>query len=173
MRSEVGMDYAPLRDLLAAGLWFDAYQETKRVMRTVAREKVGYMNEGRLYIEHIQQFPCLDLRTIDQLWGDYSNGHFGFSVQKRIYQSLGGTQRYSPDIWQAFCDHVGWPLIANDHELIFNINALPGHLPAVFNVDLVAFDSYDGFAYWVTTGQSHEGLCLFGSFFKLAEICKL
>ncbi|WP_071821328.1 GUN4 domain-containing protein [Microcystis aeruginosa] len=25
------------------------------------------------------------LRTIDQLWGKYSNGRFGFSVQKRIY----------------------------------------------------------------------------------------
>ncbi len=42
-----------------------------------------------LRIQDIQLFPCIDLRTIDQLWVRYSNGRFGFSVQKRIWQSVG------------------------------------------------------------------------------------
>ena len=38
----------------------------------------------------IVRFPCKDLKTIDKLWIKHSNGHFGFSVQKRIWESLGG-----------------------------------------------------------------------------------
>ncbi|CCQ59603.1 GUN4 domain-containing protein, partial [Crocosphaera watsonii] len=41
-------------------------------------------------------FPCEDLRIIDQLWVKYSNGQFGFSVQKQIYMDeLGGTKMYN------------------------------------------------------------------------------
>jgi hypothetical protein len=48
------------------------------------------------------------LRTIDQLWVKYSNGRFGFSVQKRIYKSLGGTTKYDEKVWERFGDRVGW-----------------------------------------------------------------
>jgi len=58
--------------------------------------------------ESIEKFPCEDLRTIDQLWVKYSNGRFGFSVQKRIYQSLGGTTKYDEKVWERFGDRVGW-----------------------------------------------------------------
>ncbi|MCB8762125.1 GUN4 domain-containing protein [Planktothrix agardhii] len=30
------------------------------------------------------------------------------SVQKEIYESLGGTREYNPKIWRKFCDQVGW-----------------------------------------------------------------
>jgi len=93
--SAVGMDYINLRNLLAAKKWKEADEETLRVMLKVAgREKEGWLNE-----ESIEKFPCEDLRTIDQLWVKYSNGRFGFSVQKRIYQSLGGTREYNSEIW--------------------------------------------------------------------------
>ncbi|WP_375342016.1 GUN4 domain-containing protein, partial [Okeania sp. SIO3B5] len=39
--------------------------------------------------EDIDNFPCEDLHTIDQLWVKYSDGKFGFSVQMEIYQILG------------------------------------------------------------------------------------
>ena len=48
------------------------------------------------------RFPCEDLRTIDQLWVKYSNRHFGFCVQKHIYQSLGGTTQKDEEIWESF-----------------------------------------------------------------------
>ena len=64
--------------------------------------------DGWLRSEDIDRFPCEDLRTIDQLWVKYSNGRFGFSVQKRIYESLGGTREYDEKIWEAFGDRVGW-----------------------------------------------------------------
>ncbi|MFM6442858.1 MAG: GUN4 domain-containing protein [Dolichospermum sp.] len=104
LKSDVGMDYSKLRDLLKAGEWKEADEETRRVMLAVAKRE----NEGSLDVESIDNFPCADLRTIDQLWVKYSDGKFGFSVQKRIYQGLGGTRQYNEDIWREFGDKVGW-----------------------------------------------------------------
>ncbi|MDC0834501.1 GUN4 domain-containing protein [Geitlerinema sp. CS-897] len=128
LKSERGVDYTRLRDLLAAGKWKEADQETAKVMLQAAnREEAGYLR-----VEDIDRFPCADLRTIDRLWVKYSNGQFGFSVQKEIYQSLGGTRDYNEKIWDAFGDRVGW----RDKErwlyykdLTFDLKATVGHLP--------------------------------------------
>ncbi len=125
--SEKGIDYTKLRDLLAAGNWKDADQETLAVMlKASGREKEGYLDP-----ESIVNFPCTDLRTIDQLWVKYSKGLFGFSVQKRIYESVGF-------YYEKFGDRVGWRklrLFFNKEwltysELTFSLNAPQGHLPA-------------------------------------------
>ncbi|MEI2580272.1 GUN4 domain-containing protein [Scytonema sp. PRP1] len=86
--SEKGVDYTRLRDLLAAGKWKEADEETFAVMLKAS----GRENDGWLDIESIKNFPCTDLRTIDQLWVKYSNGGFGFSVQKRIWESVVGIE---------------------------------------------------------------------------------
>ncbi|MEB3150194.1 MAG: serine/threonine-protein kinase [Sphaerospermopsis sp.] len=104
LKSDVGMDYSKLRDFLKAGKWKEADGETLRVMLAVAKRE----KEGWLDYESIDNFPCADLRTIDQLWVKYSDGRFGFSVQKRIYQGLGGTREYNETIWQKFGNKVGW-----------------------------------------------------------------
>ena len=104
LKSSCGMDYRKLRDLLAAGKWKEADYETGRVMLAIAKRE----EEGWLDVESIDNFPWVDLSTIDQLWVKYSDGKFGFSVQKRIYQGLGGTREYNEDIWEAFGDKVGW-----------------------------------------------------------------
>ena len=131
--SAVGMDYINLRNLLAAKKWKEADEETARVMLKVAgREKEGWL--GR---ESIDNFPCEDWRTIDQLWLKYSNGRFGFSVQKRIYQSLGGTEEYDEKVWEKFGDKVGWR--KNNwlkqewlyyEDLTFSEKAPEAHLPS-------------------------------------------
>ncbi|TAD96969.1 MAG: serine/threonine kinase [Oscillatoriales cyanobacterium] len=125
--SAVGMDYINLRNLLAAKKWKEADEETARVMFKVAgREKAGWLDT-----ENIEKFPGEDLRTIDQLWVKYSDGRFGFSVQKRIYQSLGGTRKYNQKVWEAFGDKVGWRK-NNEwlyYEKFYNI-APQAHLPA-------------------------------------------
>ena len=124
------MDYTNLRNLLAAQKWKEADEETARVMLKVAgREKEGWLNT-----ESIDNFPCEDLRTIDQLWVKYSNGRFGFSVQKRIYQSLGGTSSYDERVWEKFGDKVAWR--KNNkwlcyYELSFLEKAPEAHLPGL------------------------------------------
>ncbi|MEG3986339.1 serine/threonine-protein kinase [Microcoleus sp. S28C3] len=126
--SAVGMDYVRLRYLLAAGRWKEADEETARVMLKVS----GRENERSLDRESIEKFPCDDLRTIDQLWVKYSNGRFGFSVQKRIYQSMGGTQESVPRIVEEFGDRVGWrqnKKLCDYNDLTFSEKAPEAHLP--------------------------------------------
>ncbi len=130
LKSERGIDYTKLRDLLAAKNWKKADEETARVMLKVA----GREKEGWLDTESIEKFPCDDLRTIDQLWVEYSEGHFGFSVQKRIYQSLGGTSEYNKEVWERFGDLVGWRQKQEwlyYKDLTFSEKAKKGHLPWV------------------------------------------
>lgn len=86
LSSERGIDYRNLRDLLKAGKWKEADEETLNVML----KAVGRESKRLLDSDSIDNFPCKDLRTIDQLWVKYSNGRFGFSVQKRIWESVGG-----------------------------------------------------------------------------------
>jgi serine/threonine protein kinase len=128
LKSDVGMDYRQLQNYLKAGNWKDADLETRKVMLAVAKRG----EEGWLRLEDIDNFPHADLCTIDQLWVKYSNGKFGFSVQKRIYQSLDGTREYNREIWEKFGDKVGWRKRGNwlyYSDITFNIKALEGHLP--------------------------------------------
>ncbi|MEA5530259.1 serine/threonine-protein kinase [Dolichospermum sp. UHCC 0684] len=128
--SAVGMDYRKLRNLLAARKWEEADEETARVMLSVAKQQ-----ESLRVKEDIDNFPCEDLRTIDYLWVKYSNGRFGFSVQKRIYENLGGTRKYDEKIKDAFGDTVGWrkggSWLDSSSETIFDIKAPEGHLPVL------------------------------------------
>jgi tetratricopeptide (TPR) repeat protein len=140
-QSDKAVDYTRLRDLLAASKWKEADEETLAVMlKATEREKDGWLD-----IESIENFPCTDLRTIDQLWVKYSNGRFGFSVQKRIWESVGGNPNADYETFKKFGDCVGW-LLKNkllDHkDLQFNLNAPLGHLPS--HVDLIGFDSLGG-----------------------------
>ena len=128
--SAKGVDYRKLDRLLASGKWKEADQETiKKMLEVADRTSEGWLRE-----EYLDQFPCEDLRTIDQLWVKNSNGLFGFSVQKRIYQSLGGTRKYDREIWEAYGDRVGWRVGKSGwldyDDLKFNIKAPEGHLPA-------------------------------------------
>ncbi len=124
--------YRQLRDLLKAGKWEEADGETAKVMLQVA----GRTKEGWLDSHSIQNFPCEDLRAIDQLWVKYSNGRFGFSVQKRIWQQVGGKVDYETEC--RLGDRVGWRVNdkwLNYDDLTFSRNAPLGHLPA--DVELV------------------------------------
>lgn len=132
LKSAIGMDYQNLRDLLLHKRWRDADDETRRLMLAVAkREKEGWLNH-----ESIDNFPCEDLGMIDQLWVKYSHGRFGFSVQKRIYQSiyqsLGGKKQWDYDIWRAFGEKIGWRKGGSwlyYIDIIFDLTAVEGHLP--------------------------------------------
>jgi hypothetical protein len=138
LKSARGVNYSKLQQLLAAGNWKEADEETGKVMCRVA----GRESEGWLRREDIDNFPCEDLRTINQLWLNYSNGKFGFSVQKDIYESLGSTIKYNGEIedvevLEKFADSVGWRQGGGwltGRQLTFNSavfnSAVPkGHLP--------------------------------------------
>jgi hypothetical protein len=142
--SAVGVDYTKLRDLLVAKNWKEADLETeKRMLEAAGRESQGYLD-----IEDVENFPCQDLGTIDKLWVKYSDGKFGFSVQKKIYQDLGGTKDYDEKVWESFGDKVGWrkggswlsysDLTFSEKHYMSSVKHYIGHLPLVDGI-LMAF----------------------------------
>jgi serine/threonine protein kinase len=135
--SAKGVDYGKLERLLASGKWEEADHETKNKML----EAAGRTESERWFrIKDIDQFPCEDLRTIDQLWVKYSNGLFGFSVQKRIYESLGGSREYNQKIWEAFGDRVGWRV--NNTWLYYQHLKFPTLAPEGYLPGVLGFGDY-------------------------------
>lgn len=121
-------DYRILQNLLQEGYWQEADELTLYAMLKIS----GRENDRYFRPTDISNFPREHLLIIDQLWREYSRNLFGFTVQKEIYRSLGGTQSYQHEIWETFSENVGWR--RNDvplsyEQLNFSINAVKGHLP--------------------------------------------
>ena len=89
-----------LEDYLQQEKWREADEETAWLFYLVMILR-GYKNWGELF----EKFPSHTLNEIDRLWVKYSEGHFGFSVQKHIWESVGGSTDY--DTWINFRPLVG------------------------------------------------------------------
>jgi predicted RNase H-like nuclease (RuvC/YqgF family) len=116
-----GMDYRNLQQLLSAQNWKDADKETYSIMLKISeRENVCWLDDG-----DIRKFPRYDLHIINQLWVRYSDGKFGFSIQKQILQNH-----------KQFTARCGWIENLAKNELIkyedynFTLDANKGHLPS-------------------------------------------
>ena len=125
----------------------------------------------------VQHLPCEVLRTINQLWLQHSNGHFGFSVQKRIWESIGGQPwrfdneeswlDYYERLYKEFSKCVGWygktDQSVEENEwlfseaLTFSLNAHPGHLP--FPLRNWSSDDVDISVWWGSAHMGHLLLC--------------
>ncbi|MEO1095266.1 MAG: GUN4 domain-containing protein [Cyanobacteria bacterium J06638_28] len=136
LQSEQSVDYTRLRDLLKAGKWQEADEETFNVMLRASGQKA--IKRGYLELDEVRNFPCQDLRTIDQLWVHFSKGKFGFSVQKQIWVEVGGKLGFAKDIdaaratYRKMSDRNGWRTngkYINYSDVTFNTSAPPGHLP--------------------------------------------
>lgn len=133
-RSVTTSRYQQLETYLSTGQWQAADEETYRLMiTTVGKEEGQYFDR-----EELLNFPGEDLRTIDRLWVNYSQGKFGFSVQKRIYLKCSGQLdgNYPGNkIWNKFGDRVGWRVKGewiSYSNVIFNTISREGHLPFGF-----------------------------------------
>jgi hypothetical protein len=113
-----------LQEFLQAGKWEEADKETLTIMlRAASREQEGWLD-----LEHLQQLSDSELITINQLWINYSNRHFGFSVQKSIWQ-----RNNHNFIWEVgWFKETSWANGAQGEihsQVIFDITAPQGHLP--------------------------------------------
>ncbi|MUG94852.1 hypothetical protein F7734_21800 [Scytonema sp. UIC 10036] len=145
---------ATLQELLGSGRWKKADKETLRIMLQVTnREEKGWLD-----VASIQNFPQQELRAIDQLWVEASNGRFGFSVQQEIWKSVGGNLNANDKIYEAFGDLVGWRVHQKwmqVNELSFNLSSPVGHLPAVavrlgglsWGIDGFLWERRDGYVF--------------------------
>ena len=127
--------YGLLRELLEAGKWKEADLETTRVMIEVT----GAAELDEITPDDLKRFPCNAITLIDQLWQKYSNNRFGFSVQLRLYQSLGGNmdtiRAQQNEFLHRVSEKIGWrvngKLVAYD-DFDFSLDAaaegaLPGN----------------------------------------------
>ena len=125
--------YKQLQAYLEAGNWFDADKETIQLIQDVAEQP----DLEELRPDDIKKFPCNALTVMDQLWLKSSQGRFGFSVQVRIYQELGGDLKSTVAKDQALIEkwgeRLGWR--ANNqwlpcNKLDYTLNAPIGCHPS-------------------------------------------
>lgn len=155
--SASGMDYRKLRDLLKARKWTEADEETRQLMLAIAKR------EEESWLDHnsIDNFPSEDLRTIDYLWVKYSNGKFGFSIQKIIYLSL--VKTYDSKMWDQFTHKIGRYIY--DINVSNDINAPTGYFPG--NAGGIWLDWEEDVGYEFVKGWFDDYL------FRRVEICQI
>ncbi|AFW93086.1 GUN4 domain-containing protein [Anabaena sp. 90] len=97
--------------------WQEADQKNWQFILVLAkREKEGYLE-----LNDIKNFNCNDLKQLDYLWVKNSQGHFGYSVQRRIYLETRNSLDYDceeeelkwdefiiGETWHNFADKLGW-----------------------------------------------------------------
>jgi hypothetical protein len=72
-------------------------------------EEQGYLDDNSL-----KNFSCPNLRDIDSLWVQNSDGRFGFSVQKKIWVEEGlrlGITEWTADdqkAYERYASRIGW-----------------------------------------------------------------
>ncbi|MDX2257134.1 MAG: GUN4 domain-containing protein [Pseudanabaenaceae cyanobacterium bins.39] len=155
-----------LENLLSLGQW----QAGDQLTNSIILEQAHRSRISQITAEDIDRIPCELWLAIDQMWIKYSNNHFGWTVQSKIWTSLGGKLLYDADIYwefaivyQKFADRLGWrrslwlnlfflPKVWRRYEnLNFAIAAPYGHLPTLL--------------FW-------EGFNLVDSLFYRLQICK-
>lgn len=94
--------YKLLEYLLKNHKWGDANEETLSIINQFSSKNTkDPWNEI-----DIQKFPCDVLCKLDQLWTQYSNNHFGFTIQKMIWEGKRCANLHHPE--EAFGNYVGW-----------------------------------------------------------------
>ena len=117
------VDYGPLQEVLVQ----QDFEAADRITLANLCELAGPTATKRkwVYFTEVEQFPVVDLHTIDRLWQIYSEGKFGFSVQRRIWLSLGQNwDKLWPridwkdeNIWTRYPGGFTWDLSAPDGHL--------------------------------------------------------
>lgn len=109
--------YRGLKFLLQEDRLQEADQKTSEIMLYNSERK----EDGYFTIESLENFSCTALREIDSLWYDYpetATGHFGFRVQKEIWQKNGSPTIVSPiEKWRKFYIDIGWKTEESGIEL--------------------------------------------------------
>lgn len=125
LKSELGLDYSTLRDLLKVLDFKQADAETRRLLIQMAGEAA--VKRGWIYFAEVRRIPETDMTTVNDLWGHYSQGKFGFVPQRKIWR------RVREDFDQ-FAEAVDWFTSRWKNrnwpdEFIYTLEAPVGHLP--------------------------------------------
>jgi len=124
LRSQNEIDYHPLQILLAKQDFQAADQLTLQKLCELAGDAA--IQRKWIYFTEVEQFPAIDLQTINALWLVHSEGKFGFSVQRELWLSLGKN-------WDKLWPKIGWKDGINwtryPQGFTWDLTAPKGHLP--------------------------------------------
>ncbi|HHP7245318.1 MAG TPA: GUN4 N-terminal ARM-like repeat domain-containing protein [Elainellaceae cyanobacterium] len=124
LRSERDIDYSLLQEALANQDFQAADRLTLQKLCALAGETA--VQRKWLYFTEVDSFPVADLQTVNTLWLVYSEGKFGFSVQRDLWLSMGKDwdQLWTKINWKSGNNWTRYP-----NEFIWDISAPRGHLP--------------------------------------------
>ena len=105
-RHDPSEKYLKLKELLANNQWKDA----NTAIAEIALDVTGRNNEGWIDANAASRFPCPDLHYIDNLMMVHSDGQFGLSAQREVYQQLqeATTETDQSVRFEDFAERVGW-----------------------------------------------------------------
>jgi hypothetical protein len=134
---DTGIDYTPLQNELKRKQWLEANETTTSlIFKSVNRDRQGWISR-----EDVEKLSCWDLKTMDELWKQSSDGKFGFTVQFPIFIETGNKpgRLVDSDAYDNFGSKIGWrestqdgqnqQWIAFKYSLNYTLDAPVGHLP--------------------------------------------
>jgi hypothetical protein len=139
---------AELDNLMKYKKWTEADYKNWQFMLFIAnKEKHEFFD-----LEDIKNFPCSELKKLDELWVKHSKGLYGFSVRKKIYLATGNSLEvdwetgrivnWSQEAYEKLGDRVGWRAGGNWLTLqeSYKYAELRGHYPKITNVVQIGDD---------------------------------
>lgn len=116
--------FSSLQDLLLKQEFEAADRLTAKILCQLASGDAA--SRGWIYFSEIAAIAPEDFRLIDQLWQIYSEGKFGYSLQRRLWLSLGKN-------WENLWLQIGWKKNGSftryPQGFCWNLTAPKGHLP--------------------------------------------
>jgi hypothetical protein len=110
-RSDVGINYQALQQLLAQEKWEAAAAETKYlIFQITAKTQHPPIGQDWVTTAGVAQFPCRDLATMNELWVNASHNHYGFSTQAKLWGKSFDPKslKQDPKRWARYRDRLGW-----------------------------------------------------------------
>ena len=147
LESDRNVDYRELREYLQQQNWKSADRETYERLLDAAGSTA--QSQGFIPQDEMDTLSCKDLRTVDQLWSNASDGRLGFTAQQGILRALGD--------YRKMYDQVGWQNLSGEWLIEWTYSPQtkrmdyrsgkepnfttppPGHLPTVergYNFDV-------------------------------------
>jgi len=112
--------------LLAEGKWEEADNENRRLLCVVAGSEA--VKRKWVYFSEVKSIPVADLQTMDNLWTAYSNGRYGYTVQRKLWMA-------NKRQWGKLFQKIDWVTGENNayrkwpEGFLWVPDAAKGHLP--------------------------------------------
>lgn len=116
------------------------YEEADRVTWRILLQLAGAEGRGYLELDEVMLLPQAEVIQIDQLWQHYSQGHWGFTVQRRLFEQADSDYSKLGKITGWMVDGI-W---LQQRNTIYDLEQSPrGHLPQEIWRNM--FKVFDGF----------------------------